>query len=207
MKRTRCSLAVNTVAALRKNSVSKIAYRLFTAHFQKPLERWADFVAGLKETLSYLRFYAHPYVYSCALPPVVIAAILKALEIGMREPELREKTLGKRRILSREASQARIETGTSTTYIMPMVIGDRERMYRLGHEFRRGYCASPRWSIQRFRKTKICFRACVTAKHTRADFDEALNILDDTLKADSKIKATTFRLRCKMSELAVRMNS
>jgi hypothetical protein len=47
----------------------------------------------------------------------------------------------------------------------------------------------------------------VTAKHTRADLDEALNILDDTLKADSKIKATTFRLRCKMSELAVRMSS
>ena len=56
-------------------------------------------------------------------------------------------------------------------------------------------------------QNKICFRACVTAKHTRADLDEALNILDDTLKADSKIKATTFRLRCKMSELAVRMSS
>jgi hypothetical protein len=27
---------------------------------------------------------------------------------------------------------------------------------------------------------KICFRACVTANHTRADLDEALNILADT---------------------------
>ena len=31
-----------------------------------------------------------------------------------------------------------IDTGTSTTYIMPIVIGNRERMYRLGHELRRG---------------------------------------------------------------------
>jgi 7-keto-8-aminopelargonate synthetase-like enzyme len=28
---------------------------------------------------------------------------------------------------------------------------------------------------------RICFRACVTANHTRADLDEALNIIADTL--------------------------
>jgi glycine C-acetyltransferase len=28
---------------------------------------------------------------------------------------------------------------------------------------------------------RTCFRACVTANHTRADLDEALNILSDTL--------------------------
>src|ERR1041385_9134544 len=34
------------------------------------------FVAGSKEMVDYLRLYAHPYVYSCGLPPVVVAAIL-----------------------------------------------------------------------------------------------------------------------------------
>jgi 7-keto-8-aminopelargonate synthetase-like enzyme len=28
---------------------------------------------------------------------------------------------------------------------------------------------------------RVCFRACVTAGHTRGDLDEALNILEDTL--------------------------
>src|SRR5207248_10485374 len=28
---------------------------------------------------------------------------------------------------------------------------------------------------------RICFRACLTAKHSRADLDVALNILEDTL--------------------------
>ena len=44
-------LAANMVAELRRNSASKTAFRLFTAHFQKRSERWADFVAGSKETL------------------------------------------------------------------------------------------------------------------------------------------------------------
>ena len=59
--------------------------------FSKAFGALGGFVAGSKETLQYLRFYAHPYVYSCALPSVVIAAILKALEIGTSQPELRAK--------------------------------------------------------------------------------------------------------------------
>ncbi len=57
--------------------------------FSKAFGSLGGFVAGSKETLRYLRFYAHPYVYSCALPPVMIAGILKALEINASEPELR----------------------------------------------------------------------------------------------------------------------
>jgi 8-amino-7-oxononanoate synthase len=175
--------------------------------FSKAFGALGGFVAGPKETLRYLRFYAHPYVYSCALPPVVVAAILKALEIGRREPELRTKLWENADYFHAQLRNIGIDSGKSTTYIMPLVIGDRERMYRLGHELRRrGLWVAP-VDYPAVPQNKICFRACVTAKHTRADLDEALNILDDTLKADSKIKATTFRLRCKMSELAVRMGS
>src|SRR5499427_10861184 len=59
--------------------------------FSKAFGALGGFVAGSKETLQYLRFYAHPYVYSCALPPVVIAGLLKALEIAIRDgPSLRK---------------------------------------------------------------------------------------------------------------------
>ena len=80
--------------------------------FSKAFGALGGFVAGSKETLQYLRFYAHPYVYSCALPPVVIAAILKALELGTRQPELRAQALGKRRVLPRSTRQARIRHGS-----------------------------------------------------------------------------------------------
>jgi glycine C-acetyltransferase len=64
---------------------------------------------------------------------------------------------------------------------MPIVIGDRGRMYQLGHELRRrGLWVAP-VDYPAVPQHRICFRACVTAKHTRADLDEALNILADTL--------------------------
>jgi glycine C-acetyltransferase len=149
--------------------------------FSKAFGALGGFVAGSKETLQYLRFYAHPYVYSCALPPVVIAAILKALELGTGQPELRTQLWENADYFHAQLRSLGLDTGESTTYVMPIVIGDRERMYRLGHELRRrGLWVAP-VDYPAVPQHRICFRACVTAKHTRADLDEALNILADTL--------------------------
>jgi 8-amino-7-oxononanoate synthase len=149
--------------------------------FSKAFGALGGFVAGSKETLLYLRFYAHPYVYSCALPPVVIAAIIRALEIGTQQPELRKQLWENADYFHAQLRGLGIDTGRSTTYIMPIVIGERERMYRLGHELRRrGLWVAP-VDYPAVPLNRICFRACVTAKHTRADLDEALNILEDTL--------------------------
>src|SRR6266853_937541 len=149
--------------------------------FSKAIGALGGFVAGSKETLQYLRFYAHPYVYSCALPPVVIAGLLKALEIAIREGAALRKVLWENADYFHEKlRELGIDTGASTTYVMPIVIGDRERMYRLCHELRRrGLCVAP-VDYPAVPHNRICFRACVTAKHTRADLDEALNILADT---------------------------
>jgi glycine C-acetyltransferase len=149
--------------------------------FSKAFAALGGFVAGSKDTIQYLRFYAHPYVYSCALPPAVVAGILKALEIGVREPELRTKLWDNAEYFHRQLSALGINSGRSTTYIMPIVIGDRERMYQLGHELRRrGLWVAP-VDYPAVPLNRVCFRACVTANHTRADLDEALNILADTL--------------------------
>ncbi|MBA2434920.1 MAG: aminotransferase class I/II-fold pyridoxal phosphate-dependent enzyme [Chthoniobacterales bacterium] len=149
--------------------------------FSKAFGALGGFVAGSRETLQYLRFYAHPYVYSCALPPVVVAAILKALEIGTSQPELRTRLWENADYFRGQLRGLGIDTGNSNTYVMPIVIGDRERMYRAGHELRsRGLWVAP-VDYPAVPQDRICFRACVTALHTRADLDEALNILEDTL--------------------------
>jgi glycine C-acetyltransferase len=149
--------------------------------FSKAFGAMGGFVAGSSETLDYLRLYAHSYVYSCALPPVVIGAILKALEIATREPQLRTRLWENANYFRTQVNAMGIDTGESTTYIMPLVVGDRGRMYQLGHELRRrGLFVAP-VDYPAVPEDRICFRTCMTANHTRADLDEALNILSDTL--------------------------
>ncbi|HXM32534.1 MAG TPA: aminotransferase class I/II-fold pyridoxal phosphate-dependent enzyme, partial [Chthoniobacterales bacterium] len=104
--------------------------------FSKAFGALGGFVAGSSETLDYLRFYAHSYVYSCALPPVVVGAILKAIEVATREPERRTRLWENANYFRAQLNGLGVDTGDSTTYIMPLVVGDRERMYRLGHELR-----------------------------------------------------------------------
>src|SRR2546425_3787122 len=96
--------------------------------FSKAFGALGGFVAGLKETLQYLRFYAHPYVYSCALPPVVIAAILKALELGTSQPELRAQLWENAEYFHAQLRGLGIDTGASTSSVMPIVIVARQLM-------------------------------------------------------------------------------
>jgi glycine C-acetyltransferase len=149
--------------------------------FSKAFGAVGGYIAGPRETLDYLRFYAHPYTYSCALPPVVVGAILKALEIAQREPQLRARLWDNAKYFRAQLNSLGVDTGASSTYIMPLVVGDRGRMYRLGHELRRrGLWVAP-VDYPAVPQDRICFRACVTANHQRADLDEALNIISDTL--------------------------
>ncbi|MEO5720016.1 MAG: pyridoxal phosphate-dependent aminotransferase family protein [Chthoniobacterales bacterium] len=157
--------------------------------FSKAFGALGGFIAGPQETMDYLRLYAHSYVYSCALPPSVVAAILKGLEISNREPELRTRLWDNADYFRTRVNELGIETGASTTYIMPLVIGDRSRMYRLGHELRRrGLWVAP-VDYPAVPQDRICFRACVTANHSRADLDEALHILEETLVPELLQKA------------------
>src|ERR671934_294315 len=148
--------------------------------FSKAFAALGGFITGPAETLDYLRYYAHSYAYSCALPPSIVAAVLKALEIATREPQLRERLWSNAAYFREQLHGISIDTGASTTYIMPLVVGDRARMYHLGHELRQhGLYVAP-VDYPAVPEDRICFRACVTAEHTRADLDEALNILCDT---------------------------
>ena len=72
-----------------------------------------------------------------------------------------------------------IDIGASTTYITPLVVGNRALMYELGHKLRRGGLFVAPVDFPAVPEDRICFRACVTANHTRAHLDEALNILSD----------------------------
>ena len=111
---------------------------------------------------------------------MVVAAILKSLELSIERPEARRRLWENADYFRTQVNALGIDTGASNTYIMPLIVGERGRMYRLGHELRRrGLWVAP-VDYPAVPEDRICFRACVTANHTRADLDEALNILEDT---------------------------
>src|ERR1700737_1164540 len=142
--------------------------------FSKAFGALGGFVSGSMEALQYLRYYAHPYWSSWPRPPGVWARIIKALEIGTKQSHLRDELWENAGYFRAQLPGVGIDTAGSTTFILPIVIGERERMYRLGHELRRrGLWVAP-VDYPAVPQNRICFRACAPPKHTRPPLDEAL---------------------------------
>jgi len=61
--------------------------------FSKVFASCGGFLAGTKPLINYLRYHARPYIFSAAIPPTVIAAVLGGLEVMDREPWLQQQLL------------------------------------------------------------------------------------------------------------------
>lgn len=147
--------------------------------FSKGFSSAGGFAAAPRDLIEYLRFYANPYGFTCALPPSVVAGLVAALDVMHTESWRRER-LWDNAAYFRGALQAMgIDTGTSTSYVVPIIVGDRPLLYELGHELREhGLFVTP-VDYPTVPLDQARFRASVTALHSRADLDEALQILED----------------------------
>jgi 8-amino-7-oxononanoate synthase len=150
--------------------------------FSKAFAAVGGFVSGSAGTIDYLRCYANPYGFSCALPPSVVASILAGLEVATRDQTLRADLWKNGEYFRTQLGHLGVDTGQSTTYVVPLVIGsDRVALYELGHEMReRGLFLAP-VDYPSVPQDQVRFRASITAAHTRSDLDEALNIIEDTI--------------------------
>ena len=150
--------------------------------FSKAFAAVGGFVSGTARTLDYLRLYANSYGFSCALPPSVVAGVRAGLQVAARDQSLRQMLADNASYLRSGLRSLGIDTGESTTHVVPIIIGPhRPLLYGLGHEMlARGLFLAP-VDYPSVPEDQVRFRASVTAAHTRADLDEALNILEDTV--------------------------
>jgi glycine C-acetyltransferase len=148
--------------------------------FSKGFSSAGGFAAASAELIDYLRYYANPYGFTCALPPAVVAGLSVALEVMERETWRRERLWENAAYFRSQLQALGVNTGTSTSYVVPIIVGeDRELLYRLGCEMRdRGLFVTP-VDYPTVPLDQARFRASVTTLHGRAELDEALQIVED----------------------------
>jgi 7-keto-8-aminopelargonate synthetase-like enzyme len=138
------------------------------------------FAAASTDLIDYLRFYANSYGFTCALPPAVVAAAAAVIDVMEREPWRRSQLWDNAAYFRKQLHGLGINTGTSTSYVVPIVVGDnRALLYDIGLQLRaRGLFVTPvDYPTVPLDQTR--FRASVTALHTREILDEALQIIED----------------------------
>jgi 8-amino-7-oxononanoate synthase len=98
--------------------------------FSKSFASIGGFVAARREVIEFIKHHSRAFVYSASLAPANAAAVLKAIEIIEREPELRERLHQTSRKLRREITGLGfklIEANDGfegVTPILPVVVDD-----------------------------------------------------------------------------------
>jgi glycine C-acetyltransferase len=132
------------------------------------------YVCGSRDLIEFLYHRARPFLFSTSHPPAVAASCLAAFDVLEQEPERIENLWSNTRYFKQGLAQAGFNTGASETPITPVMVGDAKRAHELsGALFQEGVLATG-IGFPTVPEGKARVRTIVTATHTHAELDRAL---------------------------------
>jgi glycine C-acetyltransferase len=149
--------------------------------FSKSLGGQGGYIAGSKRLVNYLRGFSRSRFFSCALSPVVVAGLRKALELATNEPELRARLWRNVHFMQERLTEAGVPMGDSTSQVIPIMVRDDARIFQMGEEiFREGVFINP-VKYPAVGKHKSRFRMSISAAHTEDDLAQGAEIIQRVL--------------------------
>jgi glycine C-acetyltransferase len=142
--------------------------------FSKSLGGQGGYVVGPHKLINYLRGFSRSRFFSCALSPVVVAGLRKALELAQAEPELRTKLWENVAYMQELLRDAEVPMEDSTSHVIPIMVRDDARIFMIGEQLlREGVFINP-VRYPAVGKHKSRFRMSISAAHTKADMEEGV---------------------------------
>ena len=150
--------------------------------FSKSLGGQGGYIAGSFQMVNYIRGFSRSRFFSCALSPVVVAGLRKALEIARTEPQLREKLWHNVAFMRKKLADHGVPVGETSSQVIPIMVRDDARIFQMGEEvFRNGVFINP-VKYPAVGKHKSRFRMSISAAHTEEELDKGADIIIGVLK-------------------------
>lgn len=144
--------------------------------FSKALGSLGGYISGSKELIEYINSKAATLIYSTALPPAVLAASLKALEIAVKNKALAKKALENAKYFS-----VQIRLKFSGSQIVPIIIGNTQKAIKASEVLeKKGFLVhpiKPPTVPQNTSRLRVSF----SAAHTKEQINGLINALKDIL--------------------------
>ncbi|RLD33223.1 MAG: 8-amino-7-oxononanoate synthase, partial [Bacteroidetes bacterium] len=151
--------------------------------FSKSFGSIGGFVAGDAKVIDYIKHFARPLMFSASMPPANIVAASTALEIIKQEPERVQRLQQIGRKMAKGFSDMGFDTGSTTTPIVPLVIGDNEKAFIFWKTlFEKGVYVNP-VITPAVPPNRAMIRTSYMSTHTDAELNQILEIIGDTGKA------------------------
>jgi len=150
--------------------------------FSKSLGGQGGYIAGSSQLINYLRGFSRSRFFSCALSPVIVAGLRKALELHQAEPELRDDLWDNVAYMQGLLDEAQVPTGDSSSQVIPIMVRDDARVFQMGEEiFREGVFINP-VKYPAVGKHKSRFRMSISAAHTKDELEEGADVIISVLQ-------------------------
>ena len=131
-------------------------------------------MAADEALVEYLVNKSRTFIFSTALPPAVLAASLKALDLIEREPSLRKTLWENVSTLAGGLSELGVKPQETRSPIIPLVIGEEKEALRLSEDLLSNGFLVPAVRYPAVPKKKARLRITVSAAHQK---DEIVRFL------------------------------
>lgn len=144
--------------------------------FSKAFAMTGGFLAGRKELIDSIRFLARPYMFSAALPPVALAAVLAGLDLIEQKPELRENLLDNVKYAAQELRPLEL-CAEPEAAIISVKVPSWIRIRKLNYKIHRLGVFLNAIEYPAVAKDEQRLRISITTEHTKEDIDHLATVL------------------------------
>ncbi|HEY7594313.1 MAG TPA: pyridoxal phosphate-dependent aminotransferase family protein [Actinophytocola sp.] len=134
-------------------------------------------IVGSADFLQYLKRLARPFLFSAALAPAQVGAALEALRILDREPERVARTQHESARFRQLMADAGMNTGDSESAVIPLIVGSDENAWEYATACRKAGVVGLPVMTPAVPPGLARLRIAITAAHTPADIDFAVDAL------------------------------
>ncbi|MFP4598461.1 MAG: aminotransferase class I/II-fold pyridoxal phosphate-dependent enzyme [Persicimonas sp.] len=140
------------------------------------------FVCANEAIVRYMKYYASPFQFSCALPPPIVAGMMKSLEVATRDSSLRDQLWDNVAYFRDNLESLNLDLGDSQSQIIPIIVGaDGRQLYSMAIACQqRGLFLQP-VDFPAVEAHARRFRISVSSQLAKEDIDEACTIIEDVI--------------------------
>jgi 8-amino-7-oxononanoate synthase len=117
-----------------EQNIDPASIDILTGSLSKGIPSSGGFVAGSRGLRIYMQHGSAPYMFSAAMTPPNAAAVLEAMRIIDDEPHHIERLRATTTLMREGLRGLGFDVGASTTPILPLLLGDEWRAYRVARE-------------------------------------------------------------------------
>lgn len=156
---------------------------LIMGTFSKSFGSLGGFIASYADTINYLKHNARSLIFSASMPPSNVAAVSRAIDIMLDEPERIQHLWDVSNYARKQFQERGFDTGRSETPIIPLFVRNSEKAFWLcSRLLEDGVFVTP-VIAPAVPEDDVLIRFALMATHTYEQVDEAIDKITKAFKS------------------------